>query len=56
MLNVLPNNVENLPVAFASNALYILERNNMGNKEYYENLLLPVLKAKVSYLHAEGVA
>jgi hypothetical protein len=43
-----------LPVAFASNALYVLERNGLGNKEYYEKLL-PVLKNKIEYLHSEGV-
>ena len=47
-----------LPVAFASNTLYVLERNNLGDitREAYENLLLPVLRAKVEHLHAEGVA
>lgn len=50
--------VPDLPVAFATNALYILERNSVGQqvRDVYEGLLLPVLKAKSEYLHAEGVA
>lgn len=47
---------QDLPVAFASNALYVLERNGGGNREYYETVLLPVLRKKLQYLHAEGVA
>jgi len=47
---------EDLPVGFASNALYILERTGEGNKEDYEKVLLPVLKKKIEYLHAEGVS
>ena len=46
----------NFPVAFASNALYILERNGLGNNEEYERVLLPVLKEKIEYLHSEGVS
>ena len=47
-----------LPVAFASNTLYVLERNGAGaeTREAYEHLLLPILREKVEYLHAEGVA
>lgn len=45
-----------LPVAFASNTLYVLERNGLGNKADYERVLLPILKKKIEYLHAEGVA
>ena len=50
--------VPDLPVAFASNALYVLERNGAGaeTREAYEHLLLPILRQKVEYLHAEGVA
>jgi hypothetical protein len=47
---------EDLPVAFAANALYVFERNGGGNKEDYDKLLLPILREKVDYLHAEGVA
>lgn len=47
---------EDLPVAFASNALYVLERNGGGEREYYDRLLLPLLRNKIDYLHAEGVA
>lgn len=50
------NQSHDLPVAFASNALYILERNGGGNREYYDNILLPILRKKSEYLHAEGVA
>jgi hypothetical protein len=47
-----------LPVAFATNALYSLERNGAGaaTREVYESLLLPVLRQKADNLHAEGVA
>lgn len=50
--------VPDLPVAFATNALYALERNGAGAeaREAYENLLLPILRNKVDNLHAEGVA
>lgn len=49
---------ENLdyPVAFASNALYVLERNNASCRDDYEKTLLPILRKKIDYLHAEGVA
>lgn len=47
---------EDLPVAFATNALYVLERNGAGDHEQYSRILLPVLKKKIEYLHAEGVA
>lgn len=45
-------------MAFATNTLYVLERNGAGGetREAYEHLLLPILRAKVEYLHAEGVA
>jgi len=47
-----------LPVAFATNALYALERNGAGaaSRDAYEGLLLPVIRNKTDYLHAEGVA
>jgi hypothetical protein len=47
-----------LPVAFATNTLYVLERNGAGavTRDAYENLLLPVIRNKAEYLHAEGVA
>jgi len=48
---------QDLPVAFASNALYVLERNNATNlRKEYERILLPILREKVDYLHAEGVS
>ena len=50
------NGNEDLPVAFASNTLYTLERNNLGNHEYYDSVLIPLLKRKVHNLHAEGIA
>jgi len=45
-----------IPVAFASNTLYVLERNGCGNKEVYEKVLFPVLRKKIDNLHAEGVS
>ena len=56
LLFVLTPELNDLPVAFASNALYVLERNGLTDRENYERLLLPVLKKKIEYLHAEGVA
>jgi hypothetical protein len=49
-------NLHNIPVAFASNALYVLERHGTGSREQYDNVIIPLLKAKIDYLHAEGVA
>ena len=47
-----------MPVAFASNALYILARNGMvrANDRVVEEKLIPLLHAKKDYLHGEGVA
>lgn len=48
-----------LPVAFATNALYSLERNEAGGsslRDTYERFLLPILRNKAEYLHAEGVS
>lgn len=45
-----------LPVAFATNALYVFERNGGASREDYEQVLLPVLRLKGEYLHSEGVA
>lgn len=56
MLYVTDPQKQNVPVAFASNILYVMERNGMRNMEQYERVLLPILKAKLKYLHAEGVA
>ena len=45
-----------LPVAFATNTLYVLERNGASARDAYENLLLPIIRAKAENFHAEGVA
>ena len=45
-----------LPVAFAANALYVMERFQCGNRQYYEDILLPIIKKKMEWMHAEGVA
>jgi hypothetical protein len=37
-------NASQLPVAFATNSLYVLERNQAGNRESYLAVLLPVLR------------
>ena len=47
---------EDFPVAFATNALYIMERNGGGNTEDYEKILFPILRKKIDYMHAEGIA
>ena len=47
-----------MPVAFASNALYILARNGMvtSNDRVVADKLIPLLHEKKDYLHGEGVA
>ena len=47
-----------MPVAFASNALYILARNGMieTNDRVVQDKLIPLLHEKKEYLHGEGVA
>ncbi|CDW84360.1 UNKNOWN [Stylonychia lemnae] len=56
LIKILNPEKNNLPVAFASNALYILEKNGLGNREEYERVLLPVLRQKIQHIHAEGVS
>lgn len=56
LLYITKEQEQDLPVAFATNALYVLERNGCGNKEEYERVLIPILKNKIDYLHTEGVA
>eukprot|EP00350_Pseudokeronopsis_sp_OXSARD2_P013936 CAMPEP_0170540528 /NCGR_PEP_ID=MMETSP0211-20121228/518_1 /TAXON_ID=311385 /ORGANISM="Pseudokeronopsis sp., Strain OXSARD2" /LENGTH=242 /DNA_ID=CAMNT_0010842971 /DNA_START=106 /DNA_END=831 /DNA_ORIENTATION=- len=48
--------VDSLPVAFASNALYVLERGGSGDREFYDKVILPVLRNKIEFLHGDGVA
>ena len=55
-IGLLSTERDNLPVAFATNALYILEKNGQGNREHYDRVLLPVLRSKIEHLHAEGVS
>eukprot|EP00347_Sterkiella_histriomuscorum_P021881 403332438 len=55
-INTINLETQDYPVAFASNCLYVLEKNGAGSRELYENVLLPLLKKKINYLHAEGVA
>lgn len=45
-----------MPVAFATNTLYVLERNGGGSRDEYERVLLPILRKKLDWLHAEGVS
>ena len=45
-----------VPVAFATNSLYVLERNGGLDREAYLSALLPILRAKAENLHAEGLA
>ena len=49
---------QDLPVAFVSNALYVMSRNGMleGSGSLVNDHLLPVLIEKQQWLHAEGVA
>ena len=47
-----------MPVAFATNALYILARNGMikTNDRVVADKLIPLIHEKKDYLHGEGVA
>ena len=45
-----------VPVAFATNSLYVLERNGGAGREAYLSVLLPILRAKAENLHAEGLS
>ena len=49
-----------MPVAFATNALYVLARNGLAQTEDSRKLiherLIPLLMAKQEYLHAECIA
>ena len=49
----------NYPVAFATNSMYVLAREDgesSASREIIVNALLPVVKAKSAYLHGEGLA
>jgi len=46
----------NLPIAFACNVLYSLEKNGFRNEEMYEQIIYPLLQEKSEYIHAEGLA
>ena len=46
----------NLPVAFACNVLYSLEKNGLRNEEMYNQIIYPLLQEKSDYIHAEGLA
>lgn len=55
-------NIENdkfdLPVAFATNAMYILVRNGLAGpvtSQLFEDKLLPIIIKKQDWLHAEGI-
>ena len=47
-----------MPVAFATNALYILARNGMleSNDRVVADKLIPLIHEKQEYLHGEGIA
>ena len=49
---------QSLPVAFATNALYVLARNNMlqNSGTLVQDHLIPIIQEKKKWLHAEGVA
>ena len=49
------NQESDLPVAFATNVMYVLAKNNSADSDIIRHHLLPVLKSKAEYLHAEGV-
>ena len=51
-----PSDIDNLPVSFASNVLYVSEKNGMRKLDLYKNVIFPLLKKKAKYLHAEGLA
>ena len=56
---VVDNQGADYPVAFATNAMYVLAREDgqsQLSREIIEGTLLPVVKAKAHYLHGEGLA
>ena len=56
---VVENKGTDYPVAFATNSMYVLAREDgqsQLSREIIEGTLLPLVKAKSSYLHAEGLA
>jgi len=57
-LFVIKNEAFEMPVAFATNALYVLARNGMieVNDQVVADKLIPLLHEKKEYLHGEGVA
>lgn len=57
MLSIIRDeDIEKIPVSFASNVLYACEKNGLRNEEMYKRILFPILKNKAQYLHAEGVS
>jgi len=50
------NTSYDLPVAFATNSMFLFARHGMVDQEVFENRLLPLFKQKAAYLHNEGVA
>ena len=56
---VIENKKASYPVAFATNAMYVLAREDgvsSVSRDIIEQTLLPVIKEKAEYLHAEGVS
>lgn len=55
---MIKNDQYDMPVAFATNALYILAKNGMmeSNSQVVADKLIPLMHEKKDYLHGEGVA
>ena len=49
---------QNLPVAFATNAFYVMARNGMlqGSGTLVQDHIIPLIHEKKQWIHAEGVA
>jgi hypothetical protein len=50
------NQEYDLPVAFATNSMYVMAQNHLICKEAFETRLLPLFKKKAANLHSEGIA
>jgi hypothetical protein len=51
------DNKKSVPVQFAANTLYVMERNGMNDAlDEYSHILIDILKNKSEFLHSEGLA
>jgi len=50
------NNTEyDMPVAFATNSIYLMAKHNVVCKQTIDNVILPLFMKKADYVHNEGL-